>query len=129
MKKVITYGTFDVFHYGHFYLLERASAYGDHLTVCVSTDEFNSVKGKKAQLSFDDRCHILRNILFVDEVKAEENWEQKILDIRKLQIDVFVIGDDWTGKFNFLKKYCQVEYLPRTKNISSSLIRSALNVN
>jgi glycerol-3-phosphate cytidylyltransferase len=129
MKKVITYGTFDVFHYGHFYLLERAAKLGDHLTVAVSTDEFNLQKGKKAMLNWAARCHILQNISFVDEVIAEENWSQKVNDVNKFNIDVFVIGDDWKGKFDFLNQYCEVTYLNRTKNISSTLIRREAGAN
>ena len=129
MKKVITYGTFDVFHYGHFYLLERAAKLGDHLTVAVSTDEFNLQKGKKAMLNWATRSHILQNISFVDEVIAEENWSQKVNDVNKFNIDVFVIGDDWKGKFDFLNQYCEVTYLNRTKNISSTLIRREAGAN
>ena len=129
MKKVITYGTFDVFHYGHFYLLERAAMLGDHLTVAVSTDEFNLQKGKKAMLNWAARCHILQNISFVDEVIPEENWSQKVNDVNKFNIDVFVIGDDWKGKFDFLNQYCEVTYLNRTKNISSTLIRREAGAN
>ena len=129
MKKVITYGTFDVFHYGHFYLLERAAQLGDHLTVAVSTDEFNLQKGKKAMLNWAARCHILQNISFVDEVIPEENWSQKVNDVNKFNIDVFVIGDDWKGKFDFLNQYCEVTYLNRTKNISSTLIRREAGAN
>ena len=125
MKKVITYGTFDVFHYGHFYLLERAAALGDHLTVCVSTDEFNLQKGKTAKLGWDARCHILKSISFVDEVVPEVSWSQKIEDIKKYEIDIFTIGDDWEGKFDFLNRYCKVIYLPRTEDVSSTLIRRA----
>jgi len=124
MVKVITYGTFDTFHYGHFFLLERAKALGTHLSVCISTDEFNlREKGKSAKLNFVDRLRIIKNINFVDEVYAEKSWDQKIEDIVKLNINVFAIGDDWVGKFDFLKKYCDVVYLPRTKDISSTLIR------
>ena len=129
MKKVITYGTFDVFHYGHFYFLERAAKLGDHLTVAVSTDEFNLQKGKRAMLNWAARCHILQNISFVDEVIPEENWSQKVNDVNKFNINVFVIGDDWKGKFDFLKQYCEVTYLNRTKNISSTLIRREAGAN
>ena len=126
MKKVITYGTFDVFHYGHFSLLERAKSLGDHLTVCVSTDEFNTLKKKKSQMNYLERVNILKHISLVDEIRPEENWEQKITDIVNLKIDIFVIGDDWKGKFDFLKDYCEVHYLQRTITISSSKIREIL---
>jgi len=126
MKKVITYGTFDVFHYGHFSLLQRAKSLGDHLTVCVSTDEFNTLKNKKSQMNYLERVNILKHISLVDEIHPEENWEQKITDIVNLKIDIFVIGDDWKGKFDFLKDYCEVRYLQRTITISSSKIREIL---
>ena len=123
MKKVITYGTFDVFHYGHFYLLERASAHGDHLTVCVSTKDFNLLKGKVSKLSFAQRCYILQNISFVDCLIAEKTWEQKITDIKRLNIDTFAIGDDHKVKYDFLKEYCEVIYIPRTKGVCSTGIK------
>ena len=123
MKKVITYGTFDVFHYGHFSLLERAKSLGDHLTVCVSTDEFNTLKKKKSHMNYMERVNILKHISLIDDIRPEENWEQKITDIVNLKIDIFVIGDDWKSKFDFLKDYCEVQYLPRTITISSSKIR------
>lgn len=123
MKKVITYGTFDVFHYGHFSLLERAKSLGDHLTVCVSTDEFNTLKKKKSLMNYMERVNILKHISLIDDIRPEENWEQKITDIVNLKIDIFVIGDDWKSKFDFLKDYCEVHYLPRTITISSSKIR------
>ncbi len=123
MIKVITYGTFDVFHYGHFYLLERAKMLGDHLTVCVSTDQFNKKKRKHSKLPFEERKRILEHITFCDQVLPENNWEQKICDIKKLNIDIFTIGKDWEGKFDFLRAYCKVIYLPRTLGISSSQIK------
>ena len=124
MKKVITYGTFDTFHYGHFYLLERAKNLGNHLIVCISTDEFNlKEKGKKAKINFSDRSRIIKSLNFVDEIFPENSWEQKIEDIKRLNIDVFTIGEDWKGKFDFLERYCDVIYLPRTIDVSSTLIR------
>ena len=124
MIKVITYGTFDTFHYGHFFLLERAKSLGNHLTVAISTDEFNlKEKGKTAKLKFSDRSRIIKNLSFVDEIYAEKSWDQKVNDIKKLNIDVFTIGDDWEGKFDYLKSYCDVVYLSRTKDVSSTLIR------
>ena len=123
MKNVLTYGTFDLFHYGHLRLLERAKAMGDHLTVAVSTDEFNEVKGKKCTYSFEHRARIVEAIIYVDRVIPERCWEQKVEDVRKYDIDLFVIGDDWQGKFDHLKKYCKVVYLPRTSNISTTEIK------
>lgn len=120
MKKVITYGTFDLLHIGHINLLKRAKELGDHLIVAVSTDEFNESKGKKCVYSCYDRCQIVGSIKYVDLVIEETSWEQKIDDIKRHEIDVFVIGDDWLGKFDFLKPYCEVVYLPRTKNISTT---------
>ncbi len=126
MKKVITYGTFDLFHLGHLRILERAKSFGDYLVVAVSSDEFNSVKGKKCVYPFDHRAKIVDAIKYVDKVIAEHNWEQKIEDIKKHNIDIFVMGEDWDGKFDFLKEYCDVVYLDRTKNISTTQIKSVL---
>ena len=125
MYKIITYGTFDVLHYGHIYLLQRAKALGDHLTVGVSSDEFNKVKGKTVYLSLDERIHLLSQLKCVDEIIVENSWEQKIDDVEKNKIDMFCIGDDWVGQFDFLSKYCAVRYLQRTPKISSSLIKGA----
>lgn len=127
MKKVITYGTFDLLHHGHIRLLERARALGDHLTVAVSTDEFNLGKGKVCTYTYSERAHILEAIRYVDEVIPETNWEQKITDVKEREIDVFVIGDDWEGKFDFLKEHCEVVYLPRTASISTTQIKSSLS--
>tara|TARA_Y100001978_G_scaffold56547_1_gene50834 strand:+ start:1452 stop:1832 length:381 start_codon:yes stop_codon:yes gene_type:complete len=124
MIKVITYGTFDTFHYGHFFLLERAKALGDHLTVCISTDEFNmNQKRKIAKLNFSERVRIIKSLNFVDYIHPEKSWDQKILDIKNYNINIFAIGEDWKGKFDFLKSYCDVVYLPRTNDVSSTLIR------
>ncbi|VDG17531.1 glycerol-3-phosphate cytidylyltransferase [Lactiplantibacillus mudanjiangensis] len=128
MKKVITYGTFDLLHKGHIRLLKRAKALGDHLTVCVSSDEFNALKGKKAYTSFEDRKYILEAIKYVDEVIPENNWDQKISDVVDNNIDIFVMGDDWKGKFDFLKDYCEVIYLPRTEGISTTKIKQDLGM-
>ncbi len=116
MKKVITYGTFDLLHAGHINILRRARELGDYLIVVLSTDEFNAIKNKKAYYSYEDRKLILEAIRYVDEVIPEYNWEQKIDDVVGNQVDVFVMGDDWEGKFDFLKDYCEVIYLPRRKS-------------
>ena len=127
MKKVITYGTFDLFHIGHLNLLKRAKAVGDYLIVAVSSDDVNlREKGKVCQIKDVDRMEIVKAIRYVDEVILEENWEQKKLDVQKYDVDVFVMGDDWEGKFDFLKEYCEVVYLPRTEGISSTMIKSEL---
>lgn len=128
MKKVITYGTFDLLHIGHIKILERAKALGDYLIVAISTDEFNAIKGKKAYSSFEDRKQILEAIRYVDEVIEEKTWDQKITDVIKYDVDVFVMGNDWQGKFDFLKDYCEVVYLPRTENISTTIIKSDLSM-
>lgn len=126
MKKIITYGTFDMLHHGHVNLLSRARALGDHLTVGLSSDDFNAGKGKKCFHPYEDRAFILNAIRFVDCVIPENTWEQKIEDVKRLNIDVFVIGDDWKGKFDFLKDYCEVVYLARTPGISTTQIKTAL---
>ena len=127
MKNVITYGTFDLLHLGHIHLLRRARALGDHLTVAVSTDEFNAGKGKKTILPFAERLEIVKSIRYVDAVIPETCWEQKIDDVRRLEIAVFTMGDDWTGKFDFLKPHCEVVYLPRTPDISSTGLKAELD--
>lgn len=126
MKKVLTYGTFDLLHHGHIRLLERARALGDHLTVALSTDQFNLGKGKVCAYSYQERANILKAIRYVDEVIPETNWEQKIDDVKKHQIDIFVMGDDWEGKFDFLSEYCQVVYLSRTPDISTTKVKKML---
>ena len=126
-KIVLTYGTFDMFHIGHLNLLNRLKSLGDKLIVAVSTDEFNSIKGKKTLIPFEQRALIVQNIKCVDIVISEENWEQKIDDIKKYNVDIFAIGDDWQGKFDFLKDYCEVIYLPRTQNISTTELKKELN--
>lgn len=127
MKKIITYGTFDLLHYGHINLLIRAKALGDYLIVALSTDEFNwNSKAKKCYFSYEVRKQLLEAIRYVDLVIPEENWEQKINDIKEFRIDTFVMGDDWKGKFDFLKPYCDVVYLPRTPEISTSQIKEDL---
>lgn len=127
MKRVITYGTFDLIHYGHINLLQRAKELGDYLIVGLSTDEFNMRdKNKKSYFCYEERKKLLEAIRFVDEVIPEENWEQKRKDIVENNIDIFVMGDDWKGKFDFLSDLCEVVYLPRTPEISSSKIKSDL---
>ena len=129
MKKVITYGTFDLLHYGHINLLRRAKSLGDYLIVALSTDEFNNKeKNKECYFDFENRKLLLDAVKYVDLVIPEENWKQKISDIQKYNIDVFVIGDDWKGKFDYLKDFgVEVVYLPRTKEISTSKIKNDLN--
>lgn len=127
LKKVLTYGTYDLLHTGHINLLRRAKEYGDYLVVAISSDEFNALKGKKAYYTFEQRKAILEAIRFVDEVIPEHNWEQKIDDVKKHDIDVFVMGDDWEGDFDFLKEHCEVIYLPRTVGISTTKIKKDLN--
>lgn len=127
MKKVITYGTFDLLHIGHINLLRRARALGDYLIVALSTDEFNALKGKKAYYPYEQRKAILEAIRYVDKVIPERNWEQKVDDVINHDVDVFVMGDDWEGKFDFLKEYCEVVYLPRTVGISTTKIKQDLN--
>lgn len=121
MKKVITYGTFDLFHIGHLELLKRAKELGDYLVVAVSTDEFNwKGKNKRCVVPYAERAAIVSAISYVDEVISEQNWDQKQNDIRKHGIDVFVIGDDWKGEFDSLAEFCEVCYLPRTSGISTT---------
>ena len=128
MKRIITYGTFDLLHYGHINLLRRAKALGDYLVVALSTDEFNwNQKQKKCYFSYEIRKQLLESIRYVDLVIPEENWEQKISDVQEYHIDTFVMGDDWKGKFDFLKPYCEVVYLPRTPEISTTQIKRELN--
>jgi glycerol-3-phosphate cytidylyltransferase len=128
MKKVITYGTYDLLHAGHINLLRRAREYGDYLVVVLSTDEFNALKHKTAYHSYEDRKMILEAIRYVDEVLPELTWEQKISDVVDNQIDVFVMGNDWEGQFDFLKDYCEVVYLPRTEGISTTKIKTDLGM-
>lgn len=127
MKRVITYGSFDLFHFGHIALLKRAKNLGDYLIVGLSTDEFSKAKGKNSFYTYEQRKIFLESCRYVDLVICEQNWEQKIDDIIKFQVDIFVMGDDWTGKFDFLKSYCEVIYLPRTPEISTSEIKSCMN--
>ncbi|MCI5595504.1 MAG: glycerol-3-phosphate cytidylyltransferase [Lachnospiraceae bacterium] len=124
MKRVITYGTFDLLHYGHINLLERAKALGDYLVVAISTDEFNwNMKQKKCYFSYEDRKRMVEALRCVDLVIPETCWEQKTTDAQEYKIDTFVMGDDWEGKFDFMKDYCEVVYLPRTPEISTTQIK------
>ena len=129
MRRVITYGTFDLLHYGHINLLRRAKALGDYLIVALSTDEFNhSQKHKNCYFSYEERKLLLESIRYVDLVIPEEGWEQKRTDVHLYHVDTFVMGDDWTGKFDFLKEEgCEVVYLPRTPEISTTQIKQDLN--
>ena len=128
MRRVITYGTFDLLHYGHINLLRRAKQYGDYLIVALSTDEFNwNEKQKKSFFSYEQRKQLLESIRYVDLVIPEEGWDQKRSDIKEYHIDTFVMGDDWEGKFDDLKDLCEVVYLPRTPEISTTQIKRELN--
>ena len=122
-RTVLTYGTFDLFHPGHVQLLKRARELGTRLVVGLSTDEFNALKGKKSVMSFEDRKSVLEACRYVDEVFAEDDWDQKVSDAIRLGADVFVMGDDWAGKFDFMADHCQVVYLARTPDVSSTEIK------
>ena len=127
MKRVITYGTYDLLHYGHINLLKRARELGDYLIVVLSTDEFNlNMKGKKCYFTYEQRKKLLESIRYVDLVIPEESWEQKLEDVKLYHVDTFVMGDDWEGKFDFLKEYCEVVYLSRTPEISTTQIKKEL---
>lgn len=130
MKRVLTYGTFDLLHYGHINLLRRAKALGDYLVVAVSTDDFNEIKGKKAYHNYETRKLMLEAVRYVDLVIPEENWEQKIDDVKKYDIDIVVMGSDWAGsdRFDYLKDYCEVVYLPRTEGVSTTQIKEELKL-
>ena len=130
MRRVLTYGTFDLLHYGHIRLLKRAKEQGDYLIVALSTDEFNKIKGKKAYHNYDTRKKMLEALRYVDLVIAESDWDQKIEDVKKYYVDVVVMGNDWQGneKFECLKEYCEVKYLERTEGISTTKIKKDLNL-
>ncbi|MDR1760262.1 MAG: adenylyltransferase/cytidyltransferase family protein [Fibrobacter sp.] len=125
-KRAITYGTFDLFHMGHLRLFERIKEIAEELVVAVSSDAFNAIKGKICVIPFEDRKHIIAALRVVDQVIDENSWEQKIEDIQKLGCDLFVMGDDWKGEFDFLTPYCHVLYLPRTEGVSSSEIKASI---
>lgn len=126
MKRIITYGTFDLIHYGHINLLERARKLGDYLIVGLSTNEFNEQKNKKCYFSYEERKRLVEAIRYVDLVIPEESWEQKANDIELYQIDTFVMGDDWKGKFDDLNSLCEVVYLERTPEVSTTKIKKEL---
>ena len=130
MKRILTYGTFDLLHYGHIRLLQRAKALGDYLVVALSTDEFNTGKGKKAYHNYETRKKMLEAIRYVDLVIPEECWEQKISDVQKYDVDIVVMGSDWAGsdKFDYLKDYCEVVYLDRTEGVSTTKIKRDLGL-
>lgn len=130
MKRILTYGTFDLLHYGHIRILERAKKLGDYLVVAVSTDEFNEIKNKKSYHNYETRKKMLEAVRYVDLVIPEGNWEQKKQDVVDYKIDTVVMGSDWAGsdKFDYLKEYCEVVYLDRTEGISTTKIKSDLNL-
>lgn len=130
MKRILTYGTYDLLHYGHIRLLQRAKALGDYLIVALSTDEFNEIKGKKAYHDYETRKKMLEAVRYVDLVIPEENWEQKISDVQKYEVDVVVMGSDWAGsdRFDYLKDYCEVVYLDRTEGVSTTKIKKDLGL-
>lgn len=127
MKTVLTYGTFDMFHIGHLNLLNRLSQLGDRLIVAVSTDQFNQTKGKTTVIPYEQRAQIVAAIKGVDLVIPENDWQQKITDVQTHRVDIFAMGNDWQGKFDFLSPYCQVVYLPRTEDISSTELKKSIN--
>lgn len=130
MKRILTYGTFDLLHYGHIRLLQRAKALGDYLIVAVSTDEFNALKGKKSYHNYETRKKMLEAIRYVDLVIPEDNWEQKIDDVKTYHVDVVVMVSDWAGsdRFEYLNDYCEVVYLDRTEGISTTKIKQELGL-
>ena len=130
MKRILTYGTFDLLHYGHIEILRRAKALGDYLVVALSTDEFNESKGKVAYHSYETRKKMLEAIRYVDLVVPEDNWEQKINDVKEYHIDTVVMGSDWadSDKFDYLKDYCEVVFLERTPGVSTTMIKNDLKL-
>ncbi len=128
MKRVLTYGTFDLLHHGHIRILRRARDLGDYLVVAVSTDEFNARKGKDAYQDFDQRKEVIESIRYVDLAIPEDSWEQKIDDIKRFHIDIVVMGDDWadSDKFDYLKDHCELVFLPRTEAVSTTGIKTDL---
>ena len=130
MKRILTYGTYDLLHYGHIRLLKRAKMRGDYLIVALSTDEFNSIKGKKAYHNYETRKEMLEAIRYVDLVIPENDWDQKIDDVKTYKVDEVVMGSDWVGepKFEILRDYCEVTYLDRTDGISTTKIKEELGL-
>lgn len=130
MKRVLTYGTFDLLHFGHIEILRRAKELGDYLIVAVSTDEFNEIKGKKAYHNYETRKKMLEAIRYVDLVIPENNWKQKRNDVIDYKVDVVVMGSDWENNENFecLRDICEVVYLPRTEGISTTKIKKDLGL-
>ncbi|MBN4908769.1 MULTISPECIES: glycerol-3-phosphate cytidylyltransferase [Mammaliicoccus] len=126
MRRVLTYGTYDLLHYGHIELLRRAKQYGDYLIVALSTDEFNKLKNKKSYYNYEQRKMMLESIRYVDLVIPENNWEQKTDDVKNFKVDTFLMGHDWEGEFDFLKDQCEVIYLKRTEGISTTQIKKEL---
>lgn len=128
MKVVLTYGTFDILHFGHIRLLKRAKELGDYLVVAISTDEFNALKNKKSYYSYEVRKEMLEAIKYVDLVIPEACWEQKPQDIKDHNVDVVVMGSDWANsdRFEYLKEYCEVTYLDRTDGISTTQIKNKM---
>jgi len=127
MRTVLTYGTFDLFHIGHVRILERARSLGDRLYVGISTDNFNSVKGKKSIIPYEHRSAIVRALTCVDDIFPENDWNQKELDIERFNANVLVMGHDWAGKFDHFKEFCEVNYFPRTEGISTTELKLALS--
>ena len=128
VKTIITYGTFDLFHVGHLRLLKKLKSLGDRLVVGVSTDDFNEIKGKRAIIPFEQRKEIVEGIRWVDLVIDENHWDQKAGDLSRYDVDIFAIGDDWSGEFDALSEYCEVVYITRTNDISSTKIKNTLSV-
>lgn len=130
MKRVLTYGTFDLLHYGHIRLLKRAKALGDYLIVALSTDEFNEIKNKKAYHTYETRKEMLEAIKYVDLVIPEENWEQKLSDVKDYKVDIVVMGSDWANsdKFDYLKEHCELVFLARTDGVSTTQIKKDLKL-
>lgn len=126
-KTIITYGTFDMFHIGHLRLLERLSQLAERVIVAVSTDAFNEQKGKKVLIPYEQRAAIVQAIEYVDLVIPEENWQQKSTDIATYNVDIFAMGDDWAGQFDFLKSQCEVVYLERTQDVSTTALKKSLS--
>lgn len=130
MKRILTYGTFDLLHYGHINLLKRAKALGDYLIVALSTDEFNAGKGKAAFHDFETRKLMLEAIRYVDLVIPEETWEQKTGDVEKYYVDTVVMGSDWadSDRFDYLKAHCELVFLERTPGVSTTKIKQELGL-